>query len=65
MDRDLCANCDRWREQHYNASGIFIADLLAPPCVEYLGTSPSAERQKEKPGDLERHRRDITQASRP
>ena len=27
-NRDLCANCDRWREQHYNLSGIFIAAYL-------------------------------------
>ena len=51
-NRDLCANCDRWREQHYNLSGIFIADRLDPPCVEYLGTFPDEKRRQNKEKEL-------------
>jgi len=57
MDRDLCANCDRWREQHYNLSGIFVADRLNPPCVEYLGTMPDDARRGKKDKELAAARR--------
>lgn len=50
--RDLCANCDRWREQHYSAGGAFVADRMNPPCFEYSGTEPSDERRKQKADEL-------------
>lgn len=55
MDRDMCANCGHWREEHYNngaAGGPYIADKLFG-CHEYQGSVPTAERRKEKDGDLE------------
>lgn len=56
MDQDLCANCDRWREEHYNMSGIFIADRLDPPCVEYQGMRPAPERRAKKEKELAKAR---------
>lgn len=58
MDRDLCANCGHWREEHYNASGAFIGDRWYN-CVEYLGTVPTAEQRAKKGEDLA-----VTQAER-
>lgn len=55
MDRDLCANCGHWREEHYNngaAGGPYIAHELFG-CAEYQGSVPSSERRAEKADDLE------------
>lgn len=51
-ERDLCANCGRWREQHYNLSGIFTADRQDPPCLEFQGSVASAKRSDRKRDDL-------------
>lgn len=45
-DRSVCANCGRWRHEHYNRSGIFLADRLDPPCVEYDGRQPTDKELK-------------------
>lgn len=50
MDRDLCANCDQWREQHYNKSGIWIGDRIG--CVEYQGSEPTDERREKKKKEI-------------
>lgn len=52
MERDLCANCKRWREQHYSVTGVYHAHLLNPPCLEYSGTAPSEERRAQKSEEL-------------
>lgn len=44
-ERDLCANCDRWREEHYDNQDAWVADQ---PCSEYDGITPGPERRKKK-----------------
>lgn len=51
-DRDLCANCGRWREEHYGGGGIWIADRWQVPCLEYWGTTASEERRARKADEL-------------
>jgi len=51
FDRDLCGNCDRWREEHYAADGSWLAEQ---PCDEYYGITPSADRAKKKERELEK-----------
>lgn len=53
MERDLCGNCGHWREEHYNASGVFVADRWFN-CVEYLGTVPTEERRAKKREEIAR-----------
>lgn len=55
--RDMCANCGRWREEHYAASGAWMGDAI--PCPEYYGTEPSAAERKRKDSDLEKHRKSL------
>lgn len=52
MDRDLCGNCGRWREEHYNQLGAWRGEQLQPPCVEYYGVVPSPERRAKKQDQL-------------
>lgn len=52
MERDLCANCDRWREEHYDRNGLWIADRWQVPCISYSGIEPSEERRKQKADEL-------------
>lgn len=63
VELDLCANCDRWREEHYNRSGIFIADRLDPPCVEYQGMPAPDDRRKNKDRELAKARGAATKPS--
>lgn len=55
MERDLCANCDHWRESHYAAGGAFIADKLFG-CYEYQGVVPTEERRATRDEDLQADR---------
>lgn len=50
QERDLCGNCDRWRELHYNDQGEWVTDQ---PCSEYDGIVPDAARRKRKEKELE------------
>lgn len=50
-DRDMCANCGHWREEHYNRSGVFVADRLFN-CIEYSGTGATDEQRKTKAKDI-------------
>lgn len=62
--RDLCANCDNWRELHYGSeSGIFIGDR-ALGCVEYQGTVPSPQRRAKKDDELAEGRKHAAAAIR-
>jgi hypothetical protein len=49
-ERDLCANCDHWREEHYNASKVWVGDRIG--CEEYLGVPASRERRLGKVREL-------------
>lgn len=44
-DRVICANCGRWRHEHYNRGGLWIADRYQEnPCVEYYGIEPTGDQ---------------------
>ena len=45
-DRSLCANCDHWREEHYDAQGAWIGERIG--CAEYDGVNPGPDRMKKK-----------------
>lgn len=43
-DRDICANCGRWREQHYREDGSWDHEANAEAeCDEYYGRTPTPE----------------------
>lgn len=50
-DRDLCGNCDRWREAHYDRQGAWVIDQ---PCTEYQGVEPTPDRRKRKDKELDK-----------
>lgn len=49
-DRDLCANCAHWREEHYDRTGVFQGALFG--CSEYQGIEPSDERAANKAAEV-------------
>lgn len=51
MDRDLCANCGHWREEHYGVTGEFIGGRVFG-CAEYQGIEPTEERRAKKADQL-------------
>lgn len=48
----ICANCNHWREEHYNQDGSWRGEKLK--CVEYLGTTPNADELKTRDKHLEK-----------
>lgn len=59
MDRDLCVNCDHWREEHYGVTGEFQGQLFG--CAEYQGDAPDEERRSRKAEELRASRERIRQ----
>lgn len=49
FERDLCASCNRWREEHYDNQGNWLTDQ---PCSEYQGVTPSPDRLKKKEKEI-------------
>jgi len=45
-DRSLCANCDHWREEHYNEDGSWRGETIG--CSEYEGVNPEAKRLEKR-----------------
>lgn len=52
LERDLCGNCDHWREEHYDSDGAWMGEMIG--CAEYIGVNPTPERLRRKPKDLEK-----------
>lgn len=59
MARDLCGNCQHWREEHYGVNGEWQGQLFG--CAEYQGEEPSDERAAKKPDELRASKRRIQQ----
>lgn len=58
-DRDLCANCGHWREEHYGVAGEFQGQLFG--CAEYQGVEPSDDRAARKADEVRASRNKIQQ----
>ena len=50
-ERNLCGNCDHWREEHYGPDGAFIGEQIG--CWEYDGINPDPARLKNREKELE------------
>lgn len=59
MDRDLCMNCDHWREEHYGVTGEWQGQLFG--CAEYQGGVPREERRAEKSEQVAASRQRVAQ----
>lgn len=59
MDRDLCLNCDHWREEHYGVTGEWQGQLWG--CAEYQGGDPGEARRSAKPDELRASRERVRQ----
>lgn len=56
-DRDLCANCAHWREEHYDVTGAFQGQLFG--CHEYQGVDPDDARAAKKDAEIRASRKRI------
>lgn len=59
MDKDLCANCAHWREEHYGVNGEWQGNLFG--CAEYQGTEPDDERSGKKADEIRASRKKLQQ----
>ena len=56
-ERDLCANCAHWREEHYGVTGEWQGHLFG--CAEYQGVEPDDDRAARKADEVRASRKRI------
>jgi len=52
MAREICNNCDGWREEHYMRGGGWNEEGT---CQEYVGRDATADELKHRDADLHRY----------